>query len=140
MTQATDTTKGINNIKNMQKVVTYSRKADAKIRRNINKRWRMLEKSPRYRSAVTREVFCTTMRKIEVEVLDGIFLNLKMKSREKSPSVQDRILRRIIEKRQAQANHRKNGRSEDLTSVHVSITCTSRCMERIRMKRHCLKA
>ena len=34
--------------------------------------------------------------------------NLSLKSQVKSASVQDRILRRIIEKRQAQANHRKN--------------------------------
>lgn len=34
--------------------------------------------------------------------------NLSLKSQVKSASVQDRILRRIIEKRQAQANHRKS--------------------------------
>ena len=33
--------------------------------------------------------------------------NLSLKSQVKSASVQDRILRRIVEKRQAQANHRK---------------------------------
>ena len=33
-------------------------------------------------------------------------INLSMKSQVKSASVQDRILRRIIEKRQAQAHHR----------------------------------
>ena len=32
--------------------------------------------------------------------------NLSLKSQVKSASVQDRILRRIVEKRQAQANHR----------------------------------
>jgi hypothetical protein len=34
--------------------------------------------------------------------------DLNLKSQVKSASVQDRILRRIIEKRQAQANHRKS--------------------------------
>lgn len=34
--------------------------------------------------------------------------NLSLKSQVKSASVQDRILRRIVEKRQAQANHRKS--------------------------------
>ena len=34
--------------------------------------------------------------------------NLSLKSQVKPASVQDRILRRIIEKRQAQANHRKS--------------------------------
>lgn len=35
------------------------------------------------------------------------FHNLSLKSQVKSASVQDRIFRRIVEKRQAQANHRK---------------------------------
>ena len=77
----------------------------------------------------------TITKKIEIEVLDGILLNLSIKSRTKSASVQNRILRRIVEKRQAQANHKKHGRTEDLTSVHVSITNISRCMEAIRKKR-----
>ena len=34
--------------------------------------------------------------------------NLSLKSQMKSASVQDRILRRIFEKRQAQVNHRKS--------------------------------
>lgn len=67
-------------------------------------------------------------------MLDGILLNLSIKSQAKPASVQNRILRRIVEKRQAQANHKKYGRTEDLTSVHVSITSTSRCMETIRKK------
>lgn len=35
-------------------------------------------------------------------------LNLSLKNQVRSASVQDRILRRIVEKRQAQANHRKS--------------------------------
>ena len=34
--------------------------------------------------------------------------NLSLKNQVKPASVQDRILRRIVEKRQAQANHRKS--------------------------------
>ena len=74
-------------------------------------------------------------KKIEIEVLDGILLNLSIKSQAKPARVQNRILRRIVEKRQAQANHKKHGRTEYLTSVRVSITSTSRCMEAIRKKR-----
>ena len=40
------------------------------------------------------------------DVNDSKFINLSMKSQVKPASVQDRILRRILEKRQAQANHR----------------------------------
>lgn len=37
---------------------------------------------------------------------DSKLINLSMKNQVKPASVQDRILRRILEKRQAQANHR----------------------------------
>ena len=94
-----------------------------------------MEHTPRYRSASAKEVCDTITKKIEIEVLDGILLNLSIKSQAKPASVQNRILRRIVEKRQAQANHNKYGRTEDLTSVHVSITNISRCMEAIRKKR-----
>ena len=72
---------------------------------------------------------------LQVSYPDGILLNLSIKSQLKPTSVQNRILRRIVEKRQAQANHQKHGRTEDLASIHVSITSTSRCMETIRKKR-----
>lgn len=44
----------------------------------------------------------------EVNVNDSKFINLSMKSQVKPASVQNRILRRILEKRQAQAKHRMN--------------------------------
>ena len=47
-----------------------------------------------------------------------------------------RILRHIVEKRQAQASHKKHGRSEDLTSMHITLACTSKCMKDIRKKRY----
>jgi Holliday junction resolvasome RuvABC ATP-dependent DNA helicase subunit len=40
------------------------------------------------------------------EANDNKLINLSQKSRVKPASVQNRILRRILEKRQAQANHR----------------------------------
>lgn len=39
-------------------------------------------------------------------VIDNSLFNLSQKSQVKPASVQNRILRRIVEKRQAQANHR----------------------------------
>ena len=118
-----------------QKQIVKSKKAEANARRKVNKSWEKLEHTPRYRSASAKCVCGTITRKIEIEVLDGILLNLSIKNQAKSPSVQNRILRRIVEKRQAQANHKKFGRTEDLTSIHISITGTSRCMEAIRKKR-----
>lgn len=40
------------------------------------------------------------------EVKDSKYINLSMRNLVKPAGVQDRILRRILEKRQAQANHR----------------------------------
>ena len=44
----------------------------------------------------------------EVNGHDSKLINLSMKSQVKPVSVQNRILRRILEKRQAQAKHRMN--------------------------------
>lgn len=132
MKQTTNNSKNTMNKKANQKQVKKSKKAEANARRKVNKSWEKVEHSPRYRSASVKYVCDTITRKIEIEVL---LLNLSIKSQAKPTSVQNRLLRRIVEKRQAQANHKKYGRTEDLTSVHVSITSTSRCMKTIRKKR-----
>lgn len=123
------------NRKTIQKANQKRIRTEANARRKVNKSWEKVEHTPRYRSASAKYVCDTITRKIEIEVLDGILLNLSIKNQAKSPSVQNRILRRIVEKRQAQANHKKFGRTEDLTSIHISISGTSRCMEAIRKKR-----
>lgn len=135
MKQATNNSNDTMNKKENQKQIVKSKKAEANARRKVSKSWEKVEHTPRYRSASAKYVRDAITRKIEIEVLDGILLNLSIKSQAKSPSVQNRILRRIIEKRQAQANHKKFGRTENLTSIHISITGTSRCMEAIRKKR-----
>lgn len=135
MKQATNNNNDTMNKKENQKQIVKSKKAEANARRKVSKSWEKVEHIPRYRSASAKYVCDAITRKIEIEVLDGILLNLSIKSQAKSPSVQNRILRRIIEKRQAQANHKKFGRTENLTSIHISITGTSRCMEAIRKKR-----
>lgn len=135
MKQATNNSKDTMNKKASQKQIMKNKKAEANARRKVNKSWEKVEHTPRYRSASAKYVCDTITRKIEIEVLDGILLNLSIKSQTKSPSIHNRILRRIVEKCQAQANHKKFGRTEDLTSIHISITGTSRCMEAIRKKR-----
>jgi len=135
MKQTTNNSKNTMNKKASQKQSIKNKRAEANARRKINKSWQKVENTSQYRSASAKEVCDTITKKIEVEVLDGILLNLSIKSQTKPSSVQNRILRRIVEKRQAQAIHKKHGRTEDLTSIHVSITCTSRCMEAIRKKR-----
>ena len=123
------------NRKTIQKANQTRIRTEANARRKVNKSWEKVESTPRYRSASAKETCDTITKKIEIEVLDGILLNLSIKIQTKSPSVQNRILRRIVEKRQAQANHKKFGRTEDLTSIYISIAGTSRCMEAIRKKR-----
>lgn len=118
-----------------QKQNLKSKKAEANARRKVNKSWEKVEHTPRYRSASAKEVCDTITKMIEIEVLNGILLNLSVKSQVKPMRVQNRILRRIVEKRQAQANHKKHGRTEDLTSIHISIASTSHCMDAIRKKR-----
>lgn len=135
MKQITNNSKNTMNKKASQKQIMKNKKAEANARRKINKSWEKVKHTPRYRSASAKDVCDTITRKIEIEVLDGILLNLSIKSQTKSASVQNRILRRIVEKRQAQANHKKHGRTEDLSSIHICITSTSRCMEAIRNKR-----
>lgn len=136
MKQTTTNNKGIMNNKEKAKQTKRQRKAEADARRRTNKRWERVEISDRYRKAVAEELCNVTTNKIEIEVLDGILLNLNIRNQVKPSRVQDRILRRIVEKRQAQASHKKHGRSKDLTTVHITLTCTSKCMEDIRKKRH----
>lgn len=135
MKQTTNNSKNTMNKKANQKQVKKSKKAEANALRKVNKSWEKVERIPRYRSASAKYLCDTIIRKIEIEVLDGILLNLSIKSQTKSASVQNRILRRIVEKRQAQANHKKYGRTEDLSYIQICITSTSRCMEAIRNKR-----
>ena len=118
-----------------QKLVMKNKKVEANARRKVNKSWEKVEQTSRYRSASAKEVCDTITKMIEIELLDGIQLNLSVKSQVKPTSVQNRMLRRIVEKRQAQAGHKKYGRTEDLTSIHISIAGTSRCMEIIHKKR-----
>lgn len=130
-----------NNAVRNEKSVTMDKKkmnnnaVAKKINKSINKRWECVEKTAKYRRAVAREACLETSKKIEIEVLDGLLLNLKYRNREKPMNVQRRILRRIVEKRQAQANHKKNGRSVDLTSLRITISCTSECLAKINRKR-----
>lgn len=136
MKQTPNNNKATMNNKATAKQTKKQRKAEADAHRRTNKRWERVETSDRYRKAATEELCNVTTNKIEIEVLDGILLNLDIRSKMKPSKVQDRILRHIVEKRQAQANHKKHGRSEDLTSMHITLACTSKCMKDIRKKRY----
>lgn len=87
MKQTTNNSKNTMNKKANQKQVKKSKKAEANARRKVNKSWEKVEHSPRYRSASVKYVCDTITRKIEIEVLDGILLNLSIKSQAKPASV-----------------------------------------------------
>lgn len=80
MKQTTNNSKNTMNKKANQKQVKKSKKAEANARRKVNKSWEKMEHTPRYRSASAKKVCDTITKKIEVEVLDGILLNLNIKS------------------------------------------------------------
>ena len=115
-------------------MVVSKRNAD-KIRKATYEKWMHTENSVRYKAIATEAVYEFTTLKIEAEILDGIFLRLNVRNQSKSSIVQNRLLRRIVEKRQAQANHKKNGRSYDRSSMRLSICCTSKCIKGINKKR-----
>lgn len=100
-----------------------------------NRTWERIEKSRRYRCAAAKDIYMTMTEKIDNEVLDGIFLNLGERAQSKSPNVQNRILHRIVEKRMAQASHRKNGRTGNLEWKYFTLSSTSDCLADIKRKR-----
>lgn len=112
-------------------------KAKAKrIAKQLNKKWEVVESSPRYKYAAAQENFQTATNEIKKEVLDGIFFSLSDAYMSKSRKVQNRIIRRIVEKRVAQANHHSYGRSENLFCAYQEQRNTSRCMESIQRLQH----
>lgn len=118
-----------------QKTVNRRKMQEAKARRKVNEDWQRVEATKSYRKAVAYSACRSTTDRIADEVLDGIFLNFRGSSSDKSASVQKRILRRIVEKRQAQAIHAKTRRSCDREAEVAIITNSGKCMESIHRLR-----
>ena len=76
-------------------------------------------------------------KQMEEELFDGILLNLRCKNKVKSYNAQKRILRRIVEKRQAQQAYSKVGRRRDRFSSHIYRHCTSKSMSELRDHQLC---
>lgn len=74
MKQATNSSKNSMNKKASQKQFATNRKAEANAHHKVNKKWELIENTPRYRSALAKEVCETITKKIEIEVLNGILL------------------------------------------------------------------
>lgn len=115
-------------------------KSAKQINHATNNRWQMLEESNRYKNAVAVVKSRKATNKIKDEVLDGIFLDLNERNQDKSWSVQKRVLRRIVEKRQAQVSTRVHGSHAGRYVTYQVGKSTRLCMDSINRSRHALWA
>lgn len=104
---------------------------EAKARRKVAEKWSCVGSTPRYIRAAVREASYNSVRAIRDEAFDGILLSLSSRNSNKSMNVQKRLLRRIVEKRQAQIAHHYLGHTEDLTASYATSRCSSRCMRKL---------
>lgn len=114
-----------------QKIAERRRAKEAKARRKVNEDWQKVESTGKYRKAAVRMARWNTTGRIANEVLDGIFLSLNARNGDKSASEQRRLLRRIVEKRQAQAVHAIIRKDRDRKTAVTVIINTSKCLERL---------
>lgn len=111
------------------------KRAEANARRKIAMDWDRVAHGIRYKRAAAKEFCRRTTLQMEEELFDGILLNLKgRKASAMSYNKQKRLLRRIVEKRQAQQTYRMAGRSSDRLWGHMQQQCISDSLN--RMKRH----
>ena len=113
-------------------------KSAKKISKETNKRWQLLEVSHRYKMAVAHDRAHKATCKIKEEVLDGIFLELNARNQDKPRSVQNRVLRRIVEKRQAQVSARVHGTHAGRFAAYYTGRSTRRCMDSIARTRNAM--
>ena len=125
------TNSSMQNMTTTKKIAECSRAKEAKARRKVNEDWKRVESTGKYRRVAVRGAGWNTTDRIADEVLDGIFLCLKVRDGEKSVSEQKRLLRRIVEKRQAQAIHSKTRKSRARKAAVAVIINTSKCLERL---------
>ncbi len=114
------------------------RDAEANARRKVAKNWDVLARGVKYRKATARMSCRRVTSQLKDELFEGILMNLQGKNGQKSYSVQKRVLRRIVEKRQAQQAHHNVGRTENRFSSHVSRHCVSASMKALRLYQMCV--
>lgn len=119
-----------------KKVKNAKSNKQAKAEKAANKQ-KCQMRNRKYVIAVSKETCAKTTQKIQEEVFDGIFLNLNERNQDKSYGEQKRLLRRIVEKRQAQSAHKALGRSENLRAKYIFTTNVRYCMKDIHSLQHC---
>ena len=111
------------------------KQVEANARRKVVKAWARLANGTKYQTAAVKDVCELTTLQMEEELFDGILF--QDKNNVKSYSAQKRILRRIVEKRQAQRTHGKISRTEDCFSRHISRYCVSKIMNNLKSYQMC---
>lgn len=109
-----------------------------KFKKSLAECWTIVGNSMKYRRAAVREASRNSLDDIKGDVFDGILIALSPHNSGKSMSVQKRVLRRIVEKRQAQIAHRYIGRTDDLLASRIVSVCSSRCMRRLHQYQNCI--
>lgn len=123
--------------KNFKNKKVASKDAEAKARRKIAENWRTLAKNQKYKEATIKEQCFRETLLMKDELFDGILLNLDDHNCSKSMSLQKRVLRRIVEKRQAQQAHRIIGRSQNRYVGYITNKCASRSMKALQRFQMC---
>lgn len=133
-----------NNSNNGQTVMNNTKKvnqkrilAEANARRKVAKSWAVIARSVKYRKAAAKESCDRLTLLLEEELFDGILLNLSGRNGMKSYACQKRILRRIVEKRQAQKAYRRIGRTENRYANYILRECTNKSMGDLRHYKMC---
>lgn len=111
--------------------------AEANARRQVAKSWALVAQSVRYRKAAVKESCDRLTQILEEELFDGILLNLRGCNDMKSYSCKKRILRRIVEKRQAQSAHRRVGRMDSRYTKHIFRECAKKSLRDLRHFQMC---
>lgn len=128
--QKNGTTNKSNKSKNPREAL---KRKEAAARRKIAKNWTKIEKGVKYQKATTQVCCRRVTLHLKEELFDGMRMKLREKYCEKSSSVQKRILRRIVEKRQAQQTHHNIERTGNLFPNYISRHCTSKSMKTLRL-------
>lgn len=106
--------------------------------RNVAKSWAIVGNSMRYKRAAVRKASWNSLDDIKEDTFDGILIDLSPHNSGKSLNVQKRVLRRIVEKKQAQIAHRYIGHTEDLTASHIASAYLSKCMKILHQYQNCI--
>jgi hypothetical protein len=122
----------------MQFEAVNARMSSEMIQKETNKRWMFLETTHKYRRSLAKETGNKTTEALKSELLDGLFITLNGRNNSKSDKEQARLVRRIVEKRQAQAAHHKIGRTDDLYASKVSRGNACKCMLAIRQQMYAM--